>query len=96
MENSLGNKIRSIRDGLNMSQDRFGKKIGVSGKTVSSYETGRVQPPLSVLEKISAEYNVSLVQITSENKISLEQMLENIQNYINELKSALNQSFTIN
>lgn len=96
MESKLGKKIRNIRDELNMSQDRFGKKIGVSGKTISSYETGRISPPLSVLEKISTEYNISLVQITTENKKSLEQTLENIQNYLNELKSALNQSLTIN
>jgi DNA-binding XRE family transcriptional regulator len=29
-----------------MSQDRFGKKIGVSGKTISAYETGKITPTL--------------------------------------------------
>ena len=45
-----------------MSQDRFGKKIGVSGKTVCAYEKGKINPALSVLEKISDEFDVNFIR----------------------------------
>ena len=38
------NEIRKIRDGLNMSQGFFAEVIGVSKKTVESWEYGRGKP----------------------------------------------------
>jgi len=58
----IGNQIKILRLKLNMSQDRFGKKIGVSGKTVSAYEKGKINPALTVLEKISEEFNVNFIK----------------------------------
>lgn len=36
-----------------MSQKDLAKRLGLSNKTVSAYETGRAIPPAPVLEKIS-------------------------------------------
>jgi transcriptional regulator with XRE-family HTH domain len=51
-------EIKKLRKELNLSQRRFGEKVGISGKTVSAYETGRIVPPLRVMEKIASTYNV--------------------------------------
>ena len=42
----IAQKIKNIRLLKNLSQDRFGKKIGKSGKTISAYESGRCVPTL--------------------------------------------------
>jgi len=55
--NECALKIKRTRLDKNMSQHRFGEKIGVSGKTISSYETGRAAPPLKVLEKMADKTN---------------------------------------
>ena len=50
-------EIRNIRDNLNMSQGFFAEVIGVSKKTVESWEYGRVKPSgtasriLTILDK---------------------------------------------
>ena len=52
----LGTQIRSVRVDLGLSQKRFGTKVGVSSKAISSYETGRCMPSLKVLKNISEMY----------------------------------------
>ena len=86
---SLGKKIKNIRISKNLSQDRFGKKIGVSGKTISSYECERARPTLKVLENITNMYGESFVHITGDGKQHLYQRLKNIQNYISEIESMI-------
>ena len=48
-EKDFGNKIKQFRLSKNMSQERFGKKIGLSGKSISAYETGICKPSLKVI-----------------------------------------------
>ncbi len=56
---------------MNMSQDRFGKKLGISGKTVSAYERGTCIPPLKILEKASLVYGFTFVHTAKENSTNL-------------------------
>jgi len=37
-------QLRQLRCNLNLSQERFGRRLGISGKSVSAYETGRCVP----------------------------------------------------
>ncbi len=60
-ESKLSNKLKNLRIKMNMSQDRFGKKIGVTGKTISAYECGRCVPPLKILEKVSKLYGTIFI-----------------------------------
>jgi transcriptional regulator with XRE-family HTH domain len=82
-------KIKAIRKKLNMSQDRFGKKVGVSGKTVSAYETGKCIPPLRILEKISKAYDTSFIAIDATKKTELLDKITLIKNVIYELEDRL-------
>lgn len=79
--------IKQIREKKNLSQDRFGKKLGLSGKTISAYETGKCTPPLKVMEEISIVYdtNISL----KDNRERLIQKLSQIKSCVSELEDYL-------
>jgi len=54
----LGPRIRSIREETRLDQEKFGESIGVGRQSICSYETGRLMPARSVIERISAVYGV--------------------------------------
>ena len=89
MYQDVPKQIRTLRDSKNMSQERFGKKLGLSGKTISSYETGRSMPPLRVLETISDAYDVTIAGINSKKKNQAEKTMELIQKGLKELQRIL-------
>lgn len=86
MPENIGIKIKKIRDSLNLSQSRFGKKVGLSGKTVSAYETGKVKPPIKVIEKISTEYNLPLVYVNKKTSNELKRRIVLIEKQLDSLK----------
>jgi len=45
----LGKRIRTARDESRMSQLQVGVAIGVTDKTISGYESGRIAPPIDKL-----------------------------------------------
>ncbi|HAV15593.1 MAG TPA: hypothetical protein DCX25_04665 [Candidatus Pacebacteria bacterium] len=49
----LGKRIREARNRAGLSQQQLASAIGVSDKTISAYEVGRVDPPLESLDKLS-------------------------------------------
>lgn len=51
----LAHKIKKSRLELRWSQAELAKTIGLSDRTVSAYETGRISPPLDIVEKISQQ-----------------------------------------
>lgn len=61
-------KIKTIREKKGLSQERFGSKIGVSGKSVSAYENGRCRPPLKVLEAISETYDTTVIDLAQKKR----------------------------
>ena len=89
MEFDLGKQIKRIRDNKNLSQDRFGKKVGLSGKTISAYETKRATPPLSVLDRIATVYEVTIFDIPRKQKIDLSTRINKINLELSELKDIL-------
>lgn len=44
--------IKQIRDNKNISQERLGKKLGITGKAISQYELKKTHPPIDNLIKI--------------------------------------------
>ena len=56
----IGNRIREGRKNLNMNQEEFGVKIGVSKPSISNYELGHKNPCLETLIKIADLLNVSV------------------------------------
>lgn len=49
----LGKRIKVAREEAHMSQLRVGVALGVSDKTVSSYELGRISPPVDKLMQLA-------------------------------------------
>ena len=49
----IGLQIKNLRNRLNISQERFGKRIGLTGKTISAYETGKITPPIEIITSLS-------------------------------------------
>lgn len=50
---STSNLVRELRQHLNLSQERFAAKLGVSFKTVNRWENGRSTPSPMALKLIS-------------------------------------------
>lgn len=85
----LAKKIKSIRERFDLSQARFGSKIGLTGKTISAYENGRCVPPLRVLEKISSVYGEYFISTTDVQRKSFETKLFTIKKYIEDIENLL-------
>jgi len=66
---SIGKKIRKLRTSKNMSQERFGRKIGISGKSISAYENDICVPSLKVMEAISSIYGKPVISTPNRDEI---------------------------
>ena len=89
MEEKIGKRIKKVRDTYNLSQKRFGKKIGISSKTISAYETGRITPTYKVLENISEVYNVNIFKIPNNKRNTLLKKLTELDDSIKEVRNLL-------
>lgn len=54
-----GDKIRELRENLNMTQEEFAKAINISRSALSNYERSFRQPEYDVLKKIAKFCNVT-------------------------------------
>ncbi|MEK4255456.1 helix-turn-helix domain-containing protein [Ureibacillus sp. FSL K6-2830] len=57
---TLGNRIKLLREKHNISQIEFAKKIGVSNAVLSRYESGDRKPDFDILNKIADYFEVSV------------------------------------
>lgn len=86
---TVGDKIKEIRLSNNMSQERFGRKIGVSGKSISTYERGKSDPPLKLLDSIAYEYGTALLHVNGNAKSNLYLHLNSIKKSLLEIETIL-------
>lgn len=86
---NIPSKIKQIRGELGLSQDRFGKKLGLSGKTISAYETGKSVPSCKVLKDIAIVYNAPLIGFSENRRNTINNRLEEIKNSLSELTKIL-------
>lgn len=56
---NIGNRIKKLRKMLDLTQQKFGERIGIKGNTVAQYELGRSEPIDAVFSLICREFNVS-------------------------------------
>lgn len=52
--------LKALRDSLNMTQEEFGKSIGLAKSTYNNYETGARKPKSDFWIAIAQKYNVSI------------------------------------
>ena len=55
----MSNRVKMVREALNLSQREFGEKLGVSRDVISNIEYGRVQPKELLLQHICQLYRVN-------------------------------------
>lgn len=63
----IGKNIKRFRELNNLTQDELGEKIGVSGKTVSSWELNRTEPKMGMIEKLSNYFGCDKSELIGEN-----------------------------
>ena len=57
---------KAIREGMqrkNMTQQELANAVGSTQRSISSYVTGKTQPPLDILNNICKELEISMDQI---------------------------------
>ena len=68
---SLGEKLLRLRKEMKMTQDDVAKILGMSRTSFSKYENGNSAPPLQVLRKMAAIYNVGLEYLIFDENTSI-------------------------
>ncbi len=59
----IGAFLKQLRKEKGITQEQLAEILGVSGRTVSRWETGTNLPDLSILVQISEYYNVEIGEI---------------------------------
>ncbi len=78
-------KIKELRESLNLSQEEFGKSIGLSKSGISNIESGNRGVRESYIELICTKYNVSKVWLTDGSELAKE--VHHLESFIEYLKS---------
>lgn len=56
---NTGERIKKLRKHFDLTQQKFGERLGIKGNTVAQYELGRNEPIDAVLSLICKEFNVN-------------------------------------
>lgn len=62
-QKKIGGFLKELRKEKGITQEQFAEMMGVSGRTVSRWETGTNMPDLSILIQIADYYNVEMKEI---------------------------------
>lgn len=62
-QKKIGNFIKQLRKEQGITQEQFAEKLGVSGRTVSRWETGSNMPDISLLVEIAEILDASIPEI---------------------------------
>ena len=65
-----GAVIKELREKNKLTQAELAKKLNVSDKTISKWETGKGYPDISLLESIAYVFGISITELISGNAIS--------------------------
>ena len=57
----MNERLKELRNKLNLTQEEFGKKIGSARNTIANYETGNRNPSNAIITSICREFNVNEV-----------------------------------
>ena len=66
---SIGQNIKILRDHFNITQEELAKIAGVSNKAVSTWESGRNEPRMGVIQKIADYFHLKKSDIVEDNGI---------------------------
>lgn len=87
-----GEFLASLRHGQGLTQEQLGQTLGVTNKTVSRWENGNYLPPVEILQELSRFYGISINEILSGERLTVETYPEKAEENI---RTALQSSFTL-
>ena len=58
-----GAVIKELREKKGLTQEELARRIGVTGKAVSKWETGKGLPDISLLEPLSSALGASVIEL---------------------------------
>lgn len=90
----LGQRIKEARQRSGYSQQQLASAVGVSDKTISAYEVGRVEPPLDTLDKLCTVTKHPVAFFLGDVQSNIEARLERIAKELEEIKTSLNETKT--
>ena len=61
---TIGERIKTIREELKMTQANFASKLGTARNTIANYEIGRREPMEATIKAICREFNVNYFWLT--------------------------------
>ena len=62
-QKKIGNFLKELRKEKNLTQEQVADKLGVSGRTISRWETGAYMPDISLIVDIAEMYDVNVRDI---------------------------------
>ena len=83
-QKKIGNFLKELRKEKGITQEQFAEVLGVSGRTVSRWETGNNMPDISLLVAIAEFFEVSIPEV-----INGERKSENMDEEIKEVAETL-------
>lgn len=79
MKSQIGTRIKKLREKFDMSQDELGNLLGVSDKTISSWEINRTEPKMGAVQRLADIFKVSTdYMIRGEEYIKDEQLYQQL------------------
>ena len=69
---TLSDNIKKLRENHKLTQDELGDRLGISGKTVSSWENGRSEPKMGMVEKMAHIFGCKKSDIIEEEQGSFD------------------------
>lgn len=90
MENIFGERLKEIRNANNMSQNELANYLDITSSSLSYYENGVRNPPITILSKLVERFNVSvnwLLGINENQNIELKTYADMIRHIIPLLES---------
>jgi len=60
VKHAIGQRLKKLREELNLSQGKMANLLGVSQSALSKWESGKREIPIGVLIKLKQKFNVNL------------------------------------
>ncbi|MEX2803824.1 helix-turn-helix transcriptional regulator [Streptococcus sp. H31] len=68
-------KLKELRLEANLSQKQIAYELGVSQQSYARWETGKHEPTLNTLKKVSKFFKIPIEELLSDKSLSLERIL---------------------
>lgn len=69
MDNIFGKRLKQLRIESNKTQEEVSKKIKITRATLSRYEKGEMEPPITTVMDLASFFNVSLDWLAGNSEI---------------------------